>query len=130
MQDLIYESLEKVSETAGDISPEIYENYFGRCPGSAALMSHIDGIVRGRMLDEVFRLLMIPEYGDEQSYLNFEVKNHKTAYMVESNMYGNLLDAVVDTIRTKLGDEWTDGYAQAWDLQVSKLLEEIDKRLK
>ncbi|MCB1647102.1 MAG: globin [Pseudomonadales bacterium] len=127
--ELIMASLESAAEAQGDISPAIYENYFQRCPGSEALMSHIDHIVRGRMLEEVFRLLMADSLEAEAGYLNFEVNNHKLAYNVEPHMYGNLLQAVRDTVQTAAGNDWQEAWAQAWDQRIEELSGEISKRL-
>ena len=128
MSDAIIESLELVAESAGDITHQVYENYFNRCEGSAALMSHIDEIVRGRMLEEVMRLIMLPGYGGEQHYLDFEVNNHRTAYSVEPNMYGNLLSALRDTVRENLDGQWNDRFDAAWNTRIDALLAEIASR--
>jgi len=127
-EDLVYTSFEIVAERAGDISPAVYEKYFARCPGSEALMTHIDSIVRGRMLDEVYRLLMIQGYEEEQGYLNFEVKNHKLAYSVQPHMYENLLSSLKDVIEESLGNDWNESFDQAWQTRIDLLLSEIQTR--
>lgn len=128
MHDPIHQSLELAAEAAGDISPAVYRKYFDRCAGSAELMSHIDDIVRGRMLDEVVRLILLPRYEEEQQYLDFEVRNHRTAYSVEPHMYANLLTALRDTVRESLNGKWTAAFDAAWDDRVTALLTEIEKR--
>jgi hypothetical protein len=128
MNDPISESLELAAESAGDITEAVYRLYFERCPGSAELMSHIDHIVRGRMLEEVLRLLMQPDYCGEQEYLDFEMKNHRQAYSVEPHMYGNLLGALRDTIRDSLDSAWSDEFEAAWQARLDRLLEEISAR--
>ena len=127
-EDLVYTSFEIVAESAGDITPSVYEKYFARCPGSEALMTHIDNIVRGRMLDEVYRLLMLEGYTEEQGYLNFEVKNHKLAYSVQPHMYENLLIALKDVIEESLGPQWNDSFDNAWQSRITLLLTEIQTR--
>jgi hypothetical protein len=107
MNDLVTESLEIASEIKGDIAPAIYERYFERCPGSKALMSHIDELVQGKMMVEVYRLVMLESYDDEAAYLTFEVNNHALAYSVEPNMYRNLLSALMDTVAESLAEQWT-----------------------
>jgi len=129
LEDPVCTSLEIAGDMAGDISPAIYRNYFARCPGSEALMAHIDELVRGKMLEEVFRLLMLADYASESGYLNFEMKNHRLAYSVEAAMYGNLLTAIKETVETTLGDAWTQGFEQAWQQRLTSLLREIDNRL-
>ena len=126
--DLVYTSFEIVAEKAGDISASVYQKYFARCSGSEALMAHIDGIVRGRMLDEVYRLLMLEGYTEEEGYLNFEVKNHKLAYSVQPHMYENLLTALKDVIAESLGRQWDDSFDKAWQSRIALLLTEIQKR--
>ena len=128
MNDMIIESLESVAESAGDITHDVYDKYFERCPGSAALMSHIDDIVRGRMLQEVMRLMMLPDFNQEQQYLDFEVNNHRSAYSVEPHMYGNLLSALRDTVRDHLVGQWSDAVDAAWNDRIRTLLAEIEAR--
>jgi hypothetical protein len=128
MEDPVYRSLELAAESVGDLTPLVYEKYFNRCVGSAALMSHIDDIVRGRMLQEVMRLVMLADYSDEQQYLDFEVRNHRTAYSVEPHMYGNLLSALRDTVREAVDGNWNDSFESTWNDRIAALLSEIGAR--
>lgn len=128
MPDPVYESLEIVAECDTDITKDVYDRYFSRCEGSWALMSHLDDIVRGKMLDEVLRLIMQPDLKDEQTYLNFEIDNHKRAYNVEPHMYGNLLTALRDAVREAVGGRWTTAMESAWRERIELLLHEIDAR--
>lgn len=128
MNDLVTESLELVAEREGDISPAIYERYFAKCPGSEALMSHIDELVRAKMMAEVYRLVMLPDYSDEEGYLNFEISNHALAYSVEPHMYSNLLYALMDTVAETLKEAWTPELKDAWESRLESLLQEIEQR--
>jgi hypothetical protein len=128
-EDLISTTFEMAAEIGGDLAPAIYANYFARCPGSQTLMSHIDDIVRGKMLEEVYRLLMLSDYSGEQGYLNFEMKNHKLAYSVEAHMYGNLLAAILDTVRDAIGDQWQPSFEAAWQQRINDLTLEIQHRI-
>ncbi len=128
-EDLISTTFEMAAEIGGDLAPAIYANYFARCPGSQALMSHIDDIVRGKMLEEVYRLLMLSDYSGEQGYLNFEMKNHKLAYSVEAHMYGNLLAAILDTVRDAIGDQWQPSFEAALQQRINDLTLEIQHRI-
>ncbi|MEX0942670.1 MAG: globin [Pseudomonadales bacterium] len=129
MEDPLITSLEVAAENAGDISEEVYKRYFARCPGSEALMSHIDHLVRGKMLNEVFRLVMLPDFTAEQQYLDFEVKNHKLAYSVEPHMYRNLLSALRDVVREASGEAWDDATERAWQARIDTLIAEIEARI-
>ena len=128
-EDLISTTFEMAAEIGGHLAPAIYANYFARCPGSQALMSHIDDIVRGKMLEEVYRLLMLSDYSGEQGYLNFEMKNHKLAYSVEAHMYGNLLAAILDTVRDAIGDQWQPSFEAAWQQRINDLTLVIQHRI-
>ncbi len=130
MTDLVNQSLELAAEIAGDITPAIYARYFESCPGSEALMSHIDELVQAKMMAEVYRLVMLGRYEDETGYLNFEVDNHALAYSVEPHMYGNLLYALMDTVAETLGDQFQEDYKSAWEDRLEMLLKEIDTRIK
>ncbi len=127
-EDLVYHSMELVAECPGDISATIYEKYFARCPESEALMSHLDDLTRGRMMEEVYRLFMIDNYVQEEAYLNWEVKNHQVAYSVKPHMYANLFDAIVETIREALGEHWNTDFERAWQKRTNALLVEIHQR--
>lgn len=130
MTDLVTESLELTAEVSGDITSKVYARYFESCPGSEALMSHIDELVQAKMLTEVYRLVMLQDYNDEAGYLNFEVDNHALAYSVEPHMYGNLLYALMDTVQETLGYQWQNSYDDAWKDRIETLLTEIESRVK
>ena len=106
----------------------IGEKYFQKCPDSESLMTHIDELVRGKMMDEVYRLMMVDNYGDEESYLNWEVDNHEMAYSVEPHMYEALFDALIETIKDCLGDAWNPAYEAQWFARTDNLREEIINR--
>lgn len=128
IEDPVIESLEIAAENAGDINEQVYKRYFERCPGSEALMAHIDNLVRGKMLNEVLRLVMTPDYSEEQQYLDFEVKNHRFAYSVLPHMYTNLLSALRDTVRDAAGASWTTAHDRAWNERIDALASEIAAR--
>lgn len=129
MEDPVIASLEVAAAQAGDISEEVYKRYFERCPGSQALMSHIDHLIRGKMLDEVLRLIMLPGFSAEQQYLDFEVKNHRLAYSVEPHMYRNLLSALRDVVKDAAGKAWDDDIEVAWQTRIDMLTGEIEARI-
>ena len=128
MTDPVLASLELAAEKSGDITPEIYQRYFAGCPGSRDLMSHIDDLVRGKMMEEVFRLIMVQDYEEESHYLNFEVKNHKYAYSVESHMYTSLLNAVHQTVKDSVAEDWSAMMEDAWQTRISRLISELEQR--
>jgi len=125
-QDLVMHSFEIAADRTGDITAPVYERYFELCPASKNLMSHIDGYVQGRMLEEVIELLLTERPQTLHDYLRFETKTH-VSYGVETPMYANLLAAVRDTVRDALAGDWNPGYERAWDDRVGTLLAEIDR---
>ena len=126
--DLVLKSFELAAETGTDITPLIYDKYFKSSPESVDLMSHIDELVRGKMMEEVFRLLMVENYQPEAKYLNFEIKNHESAYNVEPDMYIKLLDAVRVAVKETLRSEWSIEYEEAWQGRIGDLTSELLNR--
>ena len=126
--DLVLKSFKLAAETDTDITPLIYDKYFKSSPESVDLMSHIDELVRGKMMEEVFRLLMVENYQPEAKYLNFEIKNHESAYNVEPDMYIKLLDAVRVAVKDTLRSEWSIEYEEAWQGRISDLTNELLSR--
>lgn len=120
----IEDSLFKVAEIAGDISPQIYQEYFARCEGSEELMQHIEDSVKGSMMAEVFRLLLEEDLSKQSQYLRFETKTH-LAYGVETVMYENLFMAVLNTVKNLSGTSWTQNFEQAWQQRIQDLLQAV-----
>ena len=126
--DLVLKSFERAAETGTDITPIIYNRYFESSPESIDLMSHIDDLVRGKMMEEVFRLLMVENYKPETEYLTFEVKTHESAYGVEPNMYLKLLDSVRLAVKDSLATDWTVEHEEAWQVRIGDLTNELLNR--
>jgi hypothetical protein len=124
-QDLIISSLEIAAERSGDITPAVYDIYFENSPGSRELMAHVDHLVRGKMLEEVMRLLMVEDMAVEDQYLTFEMKTHEESYSVIESMYASLLQAVWQVVREGTGEEWNAAYETAWQERVASLHDEI-----
>lgn len=127
-EELIYQSLEKVSESVGDITPLVYEKFFDQSPESHDLMLHMDEGVRGKMMDEVYRLIMVEDFTGESEYLNWEINNHEIAYSVLPQMYDDLFSALKQVISEGMGDEWNGDFDAAWSAKIEKLLGEIKPR--
>ncbi|MDA1076823.1 MAG: hypothetical protein O3A63_19035, partial [Proteobacteria bacterium] len=74
--DLITETLSECAETLGDIVPVVYERFFELDAQSAALMQHADEYMQGRMLEQVFELVMSDEPFGKEGFLDWELNNH------------------------------------------------------
>ncbi len=121
MNGALLASLEQAAEIAGDIAPAIYSRYFERCPESQSIMVHTDEHMRGRMIEEVYRLLMAESVDHEREYLVFETSNHR-AYGAQSHMYENLLLATRDVVQKALGTGYTGEMKAAWERRLEDLL--------
>jgi len=126
IQDQIIASLEIAAEKCGDITPAVYERYFEKSPDSKNLMAHIDHLVRGKMMEEVMRLLMEEDYSSEDEYLFFEMKTHEQAYSVIKAMYGSLLIAVWEVLREGVGEDWNEDFESAWQERIQALVQVLE----
>ena len=118
----ITESFEYVSE---DLNQHIIERYHELCPDAAGLMSHMDEHMCGRMLEEVFLLVLGSE--DFESWIDFELTNHES-YGVRLEMYTHLFQALLDVIRGHLQADWTPAWQSAWEARIEYLLSVINRR--
>jgi hypothetical protein len=124
LDDPVVASLERAAEVAGDLSREVYERFAARCPAPAALMSHMDEYMLGRMMQDVFVLLMTAPAEVDRHYLSFEVGSHR-AYGVTPDMFPPLLEAVRDTLRSHLEDAWSGALDAAWRARIEAIGAEI-----
>ena len=121
-QDIIEQSLELAAEVLDDFSGSVYKRYFDLQPDAEDLMSHIDDIVRGKMVAEIIRLIFVENYQEETDYLRFETKTHADSYFVKADMYPDLLTALVASVKEGAGDIWEASVAQAWQTKQEDLL--------
>ena len=125
MVQLISTSLEACAQLEGDITEKVYAQFFATCQAALPLMDHSDQYMKGRMLAQVFELLLDDEHLGEGSYLRWEVNNHLLAYGVDVAMYRSFLDALRDVVKASLGATWTVALARAWAAKIDELLAEI-----
>lgn len=118
--DPVLDSLARVAERDEDITRDLYRAFADRCPEQAALMSHMDDYMLGRMMADVLTLVMTPPTEIDRDYLAFEVSSHR-AYGVTPDMFAPLLDVVRDTVRASLGAGWSDAIDTAWRHRIDEL---------
>ena len=126
MNELIAESLELLSDSDTDLYGQVYQHYFRMNPGAETLMTHMDELTLGRMLEEVTRLLMVDDLTAESAYVAFEYNNHKTAYSVQSSMYRQLFDAFVIAVKDAVGEAWRPEFDEAWLRRAKELEQAFD----
>ena len=128
MSDPVYQSLELLAEKDIDVTEQVYRKYFEVSPASGALMEYVDPGPRGKMMDEIFRLLMVEDYSEEEGYLNWEVDNHEIAYSVRPEMYEPLFGALIEAVKESLGADWSAEMERAWLDRTSTLRQEVLRR--
>ena len=71
----------------------MFERFFQMSEEGESLMAHMDPVHRGKMMAEIYRLLLAEKLEDEADYLNWEAKNHETAYFVPKSLYPMFMEA-------------------------------------
>lgn len=125
MSDLVYQTFELAAERAGDVTPEVYRRYYERSPESERIMSHVDPYMQGRMMEEVLGLMMTPPSQLPGDYLTFETANH-ASYGVAHHLYRPLFEALRDTIREAVGEDWNADFGSAWAERIDGLVAHIE----
>lgn len=126
MNELIAESLELLIDSDTDLYGQVYQHFFRMNPDAETLMTHMDELTRGRMLEEVTRLLMVDDLTAESAYVAFEYNNHRTAYSVQGTMYRQLFDAFVIAVKGAVGDAWRPEFDEAWLMRAKELEQAFD----
>ena len=105
------ELIERALECAADDDPElnnlVYRNFYEAMADTGQLMSHVDEGVRGKMMAEIYRLLLTKDVAASDSdYLVFETKTHANSYFVQPEMYRLLSDVLLQTLRLSAARVW------------------------
>jgi hypothetical protein len=116
---MIMDALERLAEQDVDLTDDVYQRFYASCGAASSLMRHTDQHMRGRMLAQVYELLLA---SDDNEYIEWEVDNHRSAYAVETDMYEPFLFAIRDAVRHQLGSDWQTSDDHAWDKRISTLL--------
>ncbi|NBC22979.1 MAG: hypothetical protein GVY21_05835 [Gammaproteobacteria bacterium] len=125
-EDPIYASLERLAEQHDDVTALLHERFAARAPESAALMTHMDEHMLGRMMSDLL-ILVMTEPGDiDNGYLGFEVQSHR-AYGVTPEMFPPLLEVVRDAAREASGAAWDADTDAAWQRRLEDICAAIDR---
>ncbi len=123
--DEVADSLQRVAELDLDLTEPIYERFFALCEAALPLMGHSDLHMRGRMLEQVFELLMDENLQGVGGYYRWELENHLDGYSVDADMYIAFYRAVYEVVKDSLVDAWTPTHEQAWRERIDSLLAEV-----
>jgi hypothetical protein len=122
--DLIAESFEVIEH---DLNSDVFARYFELSPASGTLMRYTDEYMRGRMLEQVYQLML--GEADFEAWLDFELGNHRE-YGVTDDMYSHLFAALHQVTREHAGAQWRAEWEQAWHTRVDELLAFIGEHLR
>jgi hypothetical protein len=118
---VIRDCLEEVAETDTDLAPAIYARLSRQVPEIDQHIDYLDERMRGRMLDQVYQLLL----GElDRDYLAFETRMHE-GYGATPEMYRGLLEAVKEEVRHILGQRWSDSRDAAWNCTIDRIVVEL-----
>ena len=91
-------------------------------------MAHMDHVHRGKMMAEIYRLLLAEKLEDEADYLNWEAKNHETAYFVPKHLYPMFMEALQALLADTLGGDLSSAESDAFTARCNQIAQEIQSR--
>ncbi len=124
--ELVNESLELLVDESGEFNDELFKRFYELSPDAEGLMSHMDELMKGKMLEEVIRLLLVDDLDAESEYLDFEMKNHRTAYSVEHEMYRPFFETFHSTVKDFSPEGWRSEFDQAWQARIDEIVSTLD----
>lgn len=124
--ELVTESLEVLEDESGVFNDRLFSRFYDCAPGAEDLMAHMDDLMKGKMLEEVIRLLLADDFDSEAEYLDFELKNHETAYSVDHGMYRPLFDSFYETVKEFVKDGWRSEFDTAWQTRIDEVMSALD----
>ncbi len=125
---LIEATLERVAVSDSDFDQRCFERFFQMSEEGKSLMAHMDQVHRGKMMAEIYRLLLADKLEDETDYLNWEAKNHETAYFVTKNLYAIFMRAFQALVAETLGKAWSSAESDAFSARCNQIAHEIQSR--
>ena len=128
MQSPIHALLEQIATTDIDFDQKCFGSFFQISEEGKTLMAHMDRVHRGKMMAEIYRLMMARDLDDEADYLNWEAQNHETAYFVPARLYSILMRAFKDTVAETLDFGWTKADEDVFARRCDQIVTEIQSR--
>lgn len=119
--EVLNHCFEKLAESDTDVAPLVYRRFTLNMPTANQHIDYMDSRMRGRMLDQVYRLLLDDV---DEDYLRFETDMHK-GYGADQVLYRGLLTAVKDSVSEVLQDSWTSVEDAAWDRTIENIVSNI-----
>jgi len=120
-REVLHACFERLANTNMDITSAVYAKLNARIPAANQHMDYMDNRMKGRMLDQVYKLLLEEV---DQDYLAFETKMHK-GYGADTTLYRGLLLAVKEAVSDALAELWSKEDDSAWDRSIERIVSEI-----
>jgi hypothetical protein len=115
--EMLHLCFEELAKYDRDITAEVYRKFTAGAPGANQHIDYMDARMRGRMLDQVYRVLLDDV---DEDYLKFETTMHK-GYGADTELYFALLTAVKDSVSEALQENWTDARDAAWNRTIERI---------
>jgi hemoglobin-like flavoprotein len=120
----IQRSFELTAERCEDLTPLVYRRLFREHPEAEAMFRReTNNLVKGSMLALAIDAI-IDFAGDRAGHfrmLGCELQSHE-AYGTPPELFGKFFKVIADTMRDRLGADWSPEIDEAWQ----KLLTELD----
>ena len=120
--------LERVAASDSNFDQRCFERFFQMSEEGESLMAHMDHVHRGKMMTEIYRLLLAKKLEDEADYLNWEAKNHETAYFVPKHLYPMFMRALQALVADTLGGALSSSESDAFTARCNQIAHEVQTR--
>lgn len=120
-QEILTQCFEDVAHTGTDLTAAVYDKFTRDMPEANQHIGIMDERMRGRMLDQVYKLLLEETDGE---YLKFETDMHR-GYGADTALYRGILQAVKGAVEDCMGDRWSTREDEAWNRSIDHLIDEI-----
>ena len=124
---LIERTLERVAETAGDITAEVYETFFDQHPETEALFTSRHSMACGQMLHDFFMTLI--DQANREDYLDTlietTVADHDGKGVRDIHLYKDFMGVIEGVIRRHLGAAWPTEEREVFARQCQMMLEHL-----
>lgn len=122
---IIRQCFEIIAQGDSDLTPAVYGHFTRSLPEVSQHIDYMDERMRGRMLDQIYPLLMGES---DKNYLAFEAANHQ-GYGADTDSYRGILLAIKATVHELLEQRWTDEEEGAWQRTIESIVGDIQRAI-
>ena len=119
----VSQSLERLSEIAGDPSVLIYDRLFEQHPEYRELfVFDTNGDVRGEMLSQAFDVLLRTDQGDKSADVLMRANRFAhDGYGVSEDAFNSFFEIIQQVTKDQLGDAWSPEMGEGWHTILDQL---------